>query len=157
MPLQHRHGYAAGLHRGLPTGDITQPGVPPNVTAGARCNPAQIRQVRAGGSLEGRSAAGSSRTPFRLACRTRTIWQCWPVPSLSGLLSTLPRAPGSGCPQQQAAPALGVVVLVTDDGVARAFVPDLDQSKVVALVGEDANNDVPESHAVVGVANALHR
>ena len=25
MPLQHRHGYAAGLHRGLPTGDITQP------------------------------------------------------------------------------------------------------------------------------------
>jgi hypothetical protein len=25
MPLQHRHGYAAGIHRGLPTGDITQP------------------------------------------------------------------------------------------------------------------------------------
>ncbi len=24
MPLQHRHGYAADLHRGLPTGDITQ-------------------------------------------------------------------------------------------------------------------------------------
>jgi len=24
MPLQHRHGYAAGIHRGLPTGDITQ-------------------------------------------------------------------------------------------------------------------------------------
>src|SRR4051794_30778214 len=29
MPLQHRHGYAAGLHRGLPTGDITQPGSSP--------------------------------------------------------------------------------------------------------------------------------
>ena len=40
---------------------------------GARCYPALIRQVRAGGSLEGRSAAGSSRTPFRLACRTQTI------------------------------------------------------------------------------------
>jgi len=26
MPLQHRHGYAADLHRGLPTGDITRPG-----------------------------------------------------------------------------------------------------------------------------------
>ncbi len=25
MPLQHRHGYAAGIHHGLPTGDITQP------------------------------------------------------------------------------------------------------------------------------------
>jgi hypothetical protein len=25
MPLHHRHGYAAGFHRGLPTGDITQP------------------------------------------------------------------------------------------------------------------------------------
>jgi hypothetical protein len=25
MPLQPRHGYAAGLHRGLPAGDITQP------------------------------------------------------------------------------------------------------------------------------------
>jgi hypothetical protein len=24
MPLQHRHGYAAGIHRGLPTGDITR-------------------------------------------------------------------------------------------------------------------------------------
>jgi len=24
MPLRHRHGYAADLHRGLPTGDINQ-------------------------------------------------------------------------------------------------------------------------------------
>jgi hypothetical protein len=41
--------------------------------ASTRCNPAPIRQVRAGGSLERRSAAGSSRTPFRLACRTQDI------------------------------------------------------------------------------------
>jgi hypothetical protein len=25
MPLQHRHGYAAGIHHGLPTGDINRP------------------------------------------------------------------------------------------------------------------------------------
>jgi len=28
-------------------------------------------------------------TPFRLACRTRVVWRCRPVPSLSGLLPTL--------------------------------------------------------------------
>ena len=32
MPLQPRHDYAAGLHRGLPTGDITQPrSSPPDI------------------------------------------------------------------------------------------------------------------------------
>ena len=25
MPLQHRHGYAAGLHRGLPAGEANRP------------------------------------------------------------------------------------------------------------------------------------
>jgi hypothetical protein len=58
--------------------------------AGGRCSPARIRQVGAGGSLERLSAAGSSRTPFRLASRTQAIWQCWPVPSLSGLLPPSP-------------------------------------------------------------------
>ena len=43
---------------------------------GARCCAALIRQVRAAGSLEELSVAGSSRTPFCLACRTRTIWRC---------------------------------------------------------------------------------
>jgi hypothetical protein len=51
--------------------------------------PAPIRQIRAGGQLEGRYTAGFSRTPFRLACRTRAVWQYRPVPSLSGLLPTL--------------------------------------------------------------------
>jgi len=32
----------------------------------------------------------SSRTPSRLACRTRTVWQYQHAPSLSGLLPTLP-------------------------------------------------------------------
>ena len=71
-----------------------------NCCAGVRCYAALIRQVRAAGSLEKLSVAGSSRTPFCLGCRTRTIWRYWSVPSLSGLLSTLtPRSRGSGCPQ----------------------------------------------------------
>jgi hypothetical protein len=28
MPLRPCHGYAADLHRGLPGGDLTRPGVP---------------------------------------------------------------------------------------------------------------------------------
>jgi hypothetical protein len=100
MPLQHRRGYAADLHRGLPTSDITQPRSSPRHPDGQSAVvvmvrvraaiPAPIRQVRAGGSLERRSAAGSSRAPFRLACRARTIWQYWPASSLSGAASTLP-------------------------------------------------------------------
>jgi hypothetical protein len=95
MPLRSRHGYAADLHHGLPTGDITQPRSPPHdLRAGVHRSPAQIRQVRAGGLLlRGRSAAGSSRAPSRLACRTRTIWRCWHVPALSGLLPPIPSVP----------------------------------------------------------------
>ena len=50
-------------------------------------------------TLEGRRNAGSSRTPLRHARRTHTIWQCWRVPALSGLLPPSPAPPGSGCPQ----------------------------------------------------------
>ncbi len=56
-------------------------------------------------SLERRSAAGSSRTPSRLACRTRTVWQYRYVPSLSGPLPPFPASPGSGCPQLHRATA----------------------------------------------------
>ncbi len=45
------------------------------------------------------SHAGSSRTPSRLARRTRTIWQCWHVPALSGPLPPSSAFPKSGCPQ----------------------------------------------------------
>jgi len=41
----------------------------------ARCSAALIRQVRAAGSLEKLPVAGSSRTPFCITSRTRTIWQ----------------------------------------------------------------------------------
>src|SRR3954454_222735 len=33
MPLQHRHGYAAGIHCGLPTGDINRPRSSPTANA----------------------------------------------------------------------------------------------------------------------------
>ncbi len=36
MPLRHRHGYAAGIHRGLPDGDINQPESSPRPKAGVR-------------------------------------------------------------------------------------------------------------------------
>ncbi len=55
MPLQHRHTYAAGLRCGLPADDTDRRGSCPHRDADTRCNPAQIRQIRAGGYLEGRS------------------------------------------------------------------------------------------------------
>src|SRR5918994_5791592 len=47
----------------------------------------------------GASRTGSSRTPSRLARRTRPVWQCQRVPALSGPLPPSPAFPGSGCPQ----------------------------------------------------------
>ena len=47
----------------------------------------------------GASRTGSSRTPSRLARRTRAVWQCRRVPALSGPLPPSPAFPGSGCPQ----------------------------------------------------------
>src|SRR6266536_511007 len=51
--------------------------------------------------------AGSSRTPSRLACRTRAVWRYRPVPSLSGLLPPFPAPPRSGCPQLHRPAATG--------------------------------------------------
>ena len=48
--------------------------------------------------------AGSSRTPSRLASRTRPVWQSRAVPSLSGLLSTLPGVPQVRLPSASAGP-----------------------------------------------------
>ena len=79
----------------------------PCTPSGKAPRPAPIRQVRAGNQFEGRNNAGSSRTPLRLARRTRAIWQCWPVPALSGLLPPSPAPPGSGCPQLQPPGATG--------------------------------------------------
>lgn len=73
MPLRHRHGYAAGFHRGLPTGDINQPrSSPPAGWVRTAIQPASTGFELAV-ALEGLYTAGSSRPPSRLACRTRTV------------------------------------------------------------------------------------
>jgi hypothetical protein len=51
--------------------------------------------------LRGSTAGFCTRTPLRLACRTRVVWQYRPVPSLSRLLPPNPAPPGSGCLQLQ--------------------------------------------------------
>jgi hypothetical protein len=64
-------------------------------------------RFRAGDSLRDVNA-GSSRTPLRLARRTRPIWQCWTVPALSRLLPPSPAPPGSDCRQLRAPRCDGV-------------------------------------------------
>ena len=51
MPQRLRHGYAAGIHHGLPFGDINRKQSSPRRSGDAHRNPAHIRQVGAGGSL----------------------------------------------------------------------------------------------------------
>jgi hypothetical protein len=76
VSLRPRHEYAADLPRGLPAGnDKPTQEFPADIVDGCAPRPAQIRQVRAGVSSEGRNNAGSSRTPLRHAHRTRAIWQ----------------------------------------------------------------------------------
>ncbi len=104
MPLQLRHEYAAGLPRGLPTGDINRPRSSPHPSAGARCDPA-IRQVPAGGSL--------LRGVHTLVHRRYTFPSCLPDPVhltvlvrpgvVRGCLPPSPSSQGSGCPQLQSA------------------------------------------------------
>ena len=106
LSRQHRHDYAADLHRGLrprrylpdpestahqPDGRALQAGPHPPDSEPVH----RLRDV----------LDGSLRTPSRLASRTRTIWQYWHVPSLSGLLPPSPASPGSGCPQLHPAAA----------------------------------------------------
>ncbi len=80
-----------------------------------RCapRPAHIRQIGAGLPFEGRTHAGSSRTPLRHARRTRTIWQYSRVPALSGLLPPIPAPPGTGCPQLTVPAATGPAAKVS--------------------------------------------
>jgi Phage integrase family len=93
-----------------------------STTTGVPCH-AHAQQVRAASSpdppgsswrrIKGMSHAGSSRTPLRHARRTRTIWQYWPVPALSGLLPPSPAPPGLGCPQLHRPAATGSAAKVS--------------------------------------------
>ena len=49
--------------------------------------------------------AGFLRTRFHIACRTRTVWQCRSVPSLSGLLPSSLALPRLGRPSLRSAAA----------------------------------------------------
>jgi hypothetical protein len=99
VPLRHRHEYAVDLPRGLraeaprPASEFS---IPRRQWMCAASGPHPPGSSRRG--IEGVNT-GSSRMPLHLASRTQTIWQCWPVPALSGLLPPSPAPPGSGCPQ----------------------------------------------------------
>ncbi|SIO88447.1 hypothetical protein BQ8420_19080 [Nocardiopsis sp. JB363] len=74
--------------------------------AGAQCNPTHTRQARGRWiRLVGLSATGSLRMPLRLASRTRPIWQCWDVPSLSRTAPPPSSMPGSAAVLQLPQPA----------------------------------------------------
>ena len=80
----------------------------PSHAAGRACAAARPRSTRfrAGFSLAGvPPLVPAIRAPSRLACRARAVWQCRPVPSLSGLLPPSPAPPGLGCPQLHRAAA----------------------------------------------------
>src|SRR5829696_10449866 len=84
-------------------------------TSGGGCAPlpAHIHQVQGRFGFEGLCDAGSSRTPLRHACRTRTVWQYRHAPALSGLLPPSPAPPGSGCPQLHRPAATGTAAKVS--------------------------------------------
>ena len=80
----------------------------PSHAADRACAAARPRSARfrAGFSLAGvPPLVPAIRTPSRPACRARAVWQCRPVPSLSGLLPPSPAPPGLGCPQLHRAAA----------------------------------------------------
>ncbi len=99
IPLRPRHGYPAALHRGLPTGDI-EPAQEFPAQAGARRNPAQIRQVGAGGSLlRGVMAlVPHVHLPVSLAGPGPSDG-AGPSRLCQGCLPLSPTSLGSGCPQ----------------------------------------------------------
>ena len=90
LPRQHRHGYAADLHRDLPTG------TPSRLTESAThtgwpCTAPRPISTRFEPVPRLRSfTTGSSRIPSDLARRTRPVWQYQTVPALSALLPALP-------------------------------------------------------------------
>ena len=134
MPLQHRHDYAAGLHRGLPAGDINRQGSSPHRRADVRCYPALIRQVGAGGRvLRGvLTLVPHVHLPVSLA---------GPRPSGSADPSRLRRGclpPGPSVPTGQAAPSFSGPLRRAEGGVLSS---PHGRERLVAL-------DVPAPHLV---------
>src|SRR5829696_2995164 len=61
-------------------------------------------------------------TPSRLACRTQAVWQCRPVPSLSGLLPSTPCASRAGLPPASATRCDGPPLDISFHSVNRRLV-----------------------------------
>jgi hypothetical protein len=106
LSRQRRHTYAADLRRGLPKPALstTWASRPHAQRAAAHCIPRPLSTRFEPVHRLRDVVAGSSRTPSRLACRTRPVWQCQAVPSLSGLLPTLPGVPRIRLPSASAGP-----------------------------------------------------
>jgi hypothetical protein len=104
MPLQHRHDYAADLHHGLPASDIDQPRSSPRQDVDARCYPAQICQIRAGGLLlrSFQTLVSHVHLPITLA-GPRPSGSTGPSRRCQGCCPPSPVSPGSGCPQLRVA------------------------------------------------------
>jgi hypothetical protein len=84
------NGYAADLHRGLPTGTLSRLRSRPSTPDGRALHPGpyppDLSRCLAYGALN----TGSSRIPSDPARRTQPVWQYQAVPALSALLPALP-------------------------------------------------------------------
>jgi hypothetical protein len=108
MPRQPRHAYAAALPRGLLAGPSVPASESPTIRRACTADRPISTRFEPALPLAGGSTTGSLRvTPSCLACRTRTVWRCRSVPSLSGLLPPSLASPRSGCPQLRRPAATG--------------------------------------------------
>ena len=102
MPLRYRHGYAAGIHHGLRTGDMepVEEFPEPSGSGTHRC-PAHIRQVGAGGiDLRGFQMLVHSRYTFSSRSPDpRPSDGAGPSRLCQGCCPPSPSFQGSGCPQ----------------------------------------------------------
>ena len=132
MPLRVRCDYAAVYPRSLPGSSCPPPREFPARTSGqVRAAPSPYPPDLSWCRIKGVSHAGSSRTPLRLARQTRTTWQYWPVPALSGLLPPSRHHPDQAC--------LSSTVLLRQDQRRRS----LTSVRITALHGAPMTSGIP--------------
>jgi hypothetical protein len=90
MPRQHRHDYAADLHRDLLTDTPSRLRSRPSTLDGRALHPGPYPPDLSRCHAYGAFNTGSCRIPSDLARRTQPVWQYQAVPALSALLPTLP-------------------------------------------------------------------
>jgi len=83
------NGYAAALHRGLPTSTLSQLRSQPSTLDGRALHPGPYPPDLSRRLAYGAFNTGSSRIPSDLARRTQPVWQYQAVPALSALLPAL--------------------------------------------------------------------